>query len=181
MEGLPAAAAAAILKVAVSDVPSGDEVTFENVRPLQLVERVAPERLVPVMVTETVLPCVALDGLSPVTVGGALLVIAKLKLVDPPVAESVTGAIPTHAVEAMLNVAVAELPLEVTLLKLRPGQLVDNETLHKLLPESVTTTLPPCAAPAGLTDGAGGAGGGLTVNVADTSRHGVLSVFLTAV
>jgi len=77
--------------------------------------------------------------------------ITKLKLVDPPVAESVTGAVPTHAVEAMLNVAVAELPFDVTLLKLRPGQVVESETLHKLLPDSVTTTLPPCAASEGLT------------------------------
>src|SRR2546426_6690649 len=35
-------------------------------------------------------------------------------------------AVPTHAVEAMLNVAVAELPFDVTLLKLRPGQVVES-------------------------------------------------------
>jgi len=104
-----------------------------------------------------------------------------LKLVDPPVAESVTDAVPTHAEEAMLNVAVAELPFDVTLLKLRPGQVVESETLHKLLPDSVTTTLPPCAALHGLTEGTGGAGGGFTVTVPDRDTHGVLRVFFIAV
>src|SRR5438309_6974413 len=120
------------------EVPSGDELTFEKLSPLQLVERVAPARLAPVMVTVGAVPCMVLDGLSPVTDGAALLVIAKLKLVEPPLAVSVTDALPTHALDEILNVAEMPFPSNsgscTMLLKLRPGHVVDSETPQRFVP-----------------------------------------------
>jgi hypothetical protein len=51
-------------------------------------------------------------GFIPVIVGPSWLLMVKLKLVDPPLAFSVTDATPTDAVAEILNVALRELPLD---------------------------------------------------------------------
>src|SRR5262245_23465582 len=105
MTGAPVAAPAAMLKVAVSVVPTGSVVTLVKVRPLHAVDRVAPVRLLPIIVMGTDAPCAALEGLMPVIDGGTLFVTGKLNVVCPPAAVSVIGAVPIQAFDAILNVA----------------------------------------------------------------------------
>src|ERR1051326_4339938 len=103
MIGAPAGAAEAMLKLALSDRPCGSDVMFENVSPDHEVERLAPARFVPFSVTATFEPWIPLEGFVPVTDGGALFMTAKLSVVAPPAALSVTGAFPTEALGARLN------------------------------------------------------------------------------
>src|SRR2546426_343107 len=113
--------------------------------------------------------------------GGAVTV--NEKILEPPAAVSVTVAVPAEAVEAILNVAEAEvLELAVTLLKVKPGHVVDSVTeLNRLLPLIVTLTLVPCVPLLGLTEVTVGAGGGSIVIGAETVTHGSFWLFLIAV
>src|SRR6266850_4647578 len=142
-------------------------------------------RLLPLIVTETLVPCNALGGVMPVTDGAALFVTVKLNVVEPPFAVSVMGAIPTAAADEILNVAVIDPPLDdVSLdmsLNVRPGQVVDRETPQRLVPLSVMLTTEPRAALACESVVTVGAGGGLMLTGALTLSHGLFKWFLTAV
>jgi hypothetical protein len=107
IEGLPTGADAETMNVAVRDVPPAFGVTLLKVRPDQAVERTEPARLAPVTVTKALEPWGALDGTRLVMDGAAepLPPTVKLKFVLPPIAWSVTTALPAGAVGAMLNVA----------------------------------------------------------------------------
>jgi hypothetical protein len=67
--GFPVAAELEMLNVAVSDVPGAFQLTLLNVTPLQVEDKVAPARLVPVSVTLGLVPCAPLLGLTLVMVG----------------------------------------------------------------------------------------------------------------
>ena|SRR5213593_2157577 len=103
--------------------------------------------------------------------------------VEPPAAESVTVATPAAALDAMLNVADAELPalLVVMFAKVNPDHPVASDTPQRLLPFIVTLTLVPRAPLAGVAELITGPAGGLIVTGAETVTHAVLSVFFTAV
>src|SRR5262245_38840430 len=106
MVGVPTGASAAMLNVAVNKSPCAFEATLEKVNPVQVVERLAPVRLAPMIATATLEPCAPVAGLMLVNAGGALLLIVKLKDVENPFAVRVIGAFPTQALGAMLKVAV---------------------------------------------------------------------------
>src|SRR2546427_1872544 len=110
-------------------------------------------------------------------------VTVKANVVEPPLAESVTVATPATALDAMLNVADAELPapLSATLLKVRPDQVVESATPHTFVPLIVTATLASAVPLLGVTEVTAGPGGGLIVMGAETVTQGVLLVFFTAV
>ena len=92
--GVPRDAAEEMMKFAVSEAPSALIVTFENVKPVQVVESCAPWRFVPLIVTEMVVPGLPLDGVIELIVGG------------------VTGGGPTWTVKSLSTVAGGPHPPE---------------------------------------------------------------------
>ena len=100
-----------MLNVAETDVAL--VVTFEKLNPEPLiVDNAAPERLLPVIVTTTLVPLAPLLGLTPGACGFAEpdTLMMKLKFAVPPLAVNVTEASPGLAVFATENVAVAVVP-----------------------------------------------------------------------
>src|SRR5688572_15125871 len=89
---VPNTAELKIVDVAESDVELA--VTFEKVRSGSVVDNVATERLVPVIVTVTLLPLAPLLGLTPETCGfpAPSELMRNLKFVVPPSAGNVTVA-----------------------------------------------------------------------------------------
>src|SRR5262245_51669365 len=98
-------------KVALRESPCGSDVTFEKVKPFQDVDRLPPLRLVPLIVPGTFVPGAPLVGVMLVIVGEPLFSMEKLKVVEPPLAVTVTGAVPAVADDVMLKVAVTYEPL----------------------------------------------------------------------
>ena len=132
--------------------------------PLKLIEA-GVKKLVPVSVmVPVVVPCALLDWLSEVSVGAPSTVNGLLPEVPPEVI-TVTFWTPVVAVPEIANVAVMLVELTTTrLLTVIPEPLnwiVAPET--KLVPVSVSLTVPPCAPMATLSEVRVGAGG-LTVN-----------------
>ena len=115
-------------------------------------------------------------------VGGTFAVTANEKVVVSPWALSVTVAAPKVAVGLTLNVAVTVVSsVDVMLLNVRPGQFVENDEPHKLLPVIVTLTLEFRFAAAGPTEDTTGAGAGLMTMEASTPSHCVSRVFRMSV
>ena len=105
----PKVAVVAIVKVVVSEVPAGlTVVPLTVIPPPAGVLTVAPFRLVPVMVTETLAPCGPEGGVMPVTVGGAAVTMnvgAPVALVVPAESVTVTVVDPNAPVVEILKVA----------------------------------------------------------------------------
>ena len=128
------------------------ELTFEKVTPFQVVEILDPVRFVPNIVTETVDPGEADCGLTEVTDGYPEFVIENMKVRVPYRAVSAILAFPVGALESTVNVAAAELPLEVISVNVRPGQFVERPTSHRFRPLIATVPLNPVAELAGLIE-----------------------------
>jgi hypothetical protein len=98
------------VKIAVKEVPAGGEEGLVIDSPFHEVDNVAPTKLLPVKVTGPLQPGGSLAGFIAVTIGALLFVTSNVNVVCPPVAVSVTVALPTLVVEAMLKVAEAQVP-----------------------------------------------------------------------
>lgn len=163
----PAAAVLAITNFAVIDVAlttlTSVTVTFEPLTPT-----VAPvTKLVPVNVTETVLPCTPALGLTLVKVGAGGLTVKVFAPVVPPAVVTVTFRSPNAAEPPISKSAVSEVPLlTLTFLTVTFDPLTATvvEPEMKFVPVRVTETVVPCTPVVGLTAVSVGASG-MTVNV----------------
>src|SRR5262245_30481427 len=134
------------------------------------------------MTTGTLVPFPPLTGDRPEIVGGVFGVRANEKVVVSPRALSVTVAEPMLAVALALNVAVTvESFVDVMLLNVRPGQFVESDEPHRLVPVIVTLTPEFRLAAAGLTEETAGGGAAFTTIDVLTASHCVSSVFRISV
>src|ERR1700687_6208279 len=152
----PVGAFKAMVNVAVIDVPP-TTVVLLTVMPVPLRPIVAPDaKFVPVSVTGTVCPCVPELGLTELSVGAPAPEFT-VNVCEPlvlPELVTVTFCAPVGAFEAMVNVAVIDVPLTTVVLltvmpvPLRPIVAPDA----KFVPVSVTPTVCPCVPELGLTE-----------------------------
>src|ERR1700682_5452493 len=143
-----------MVNVAVIDVPL-TTVVLLTVMPVPLRPIVAPDaKFVPVSVTPTVCPCVPELGLTELSVGAPKFTVNVCVPLVLPELVTVTFWGPVGAFEAMVNVAVIDVPLTTVVLltvmpvPLRPIVAPDA----KFVPVSVTPTVCPCVPELGLTE-----------------------------
>jgi hypothetical protein len=163
----PVAAVPEIVNVAVICVPLTTDTLLTVIPLLPGFTVVAPvTKLVPISVTDTAVPCAPLFGLTVVRVGAGGFTVNGTPLLVPPFVVTVTLLAPVADVPEIVNVAVICVALTtvtpLTVIPLLPG-FTAVAPVTKLVPVSVTDTLPPCAPLFGLTVVSVGAGG-LTVN-----------------
>ena len=164
---LPGGALAAMAKVAVIR----DELTTLTLLTVMLglvVVTVAPVRkLEPLRLTEKLDPITPVEGAMEASAGGAAFVVNVTDGLLPPDVVTVTLAVPTAALAAIVKVAVicAEFTT-LTLLTVMPGLLTATMAPDtKLEPVRVTGTLLPCTPLEGVMELNPG-GGGATVKLA---------------
>ena len=98
-----------------------------------------------------------------------------MRFVEPPLAVSVTVAVPTGAEEDRAKFACTTVPFDVMSVKVKPDHDVDNETLHRFEPPMATLTVEPRCAWAWLIVVQTGAAGGLMViGAADCGMAGLV-------